>query len=202
MPYSSNYTGAQIDELTVKTDFIDLIYPVGSIYLSVNSTSPATLFGGTWTQIKQKFLLGSGQIGENDVDTFGIPYDQLTSYNLGDTGGELTHTITENEIPYHNHTTPGLHYDIGRESSVYLALQSDGNFVIYKQTGANYTDRSPSWYTGAPSGSPTAHQRGIAMRDNGTTSSSTTNTSGTATGTGVDNNMPPYLAVYMWERTA
>ena len=29
---------------------IDYIYPIGSIYLSVNSTSPATLFGGSWTQ--------------------------------------------------------------------------------------------------------------------------------------------------------
>lgn len=37
---------------------IDAIYPVGSIYMSVNSTSPATLFGGTWEAIKGKFLLG------------------------------------------------------------------------------------------------------------------------------------------------
>ena len=64
------------------SDLFDLIYPVGSIYLSVNSTSPSTLFGGTWTQIKDTFLLGAGD-----------------SYTLGDTGGEATHTLTSNELP-------------------------------------------------------------------------------------------------------
>lgn len=67
-------------------DLFDLIYPVGSIYLSVNNTSPSTLFGGTWTQIKDTFLLGAGD-----------------DYTLGDTGGEATHTLTVNEIPSHNH---------------------------------------------------------------------------------------------------
>ena len=36
------------------------VYPVGSIYISVDSTSPATLFGGTWVQLKDRFLLGVG----------------------------------------------------------------------------------------------------------------------------------------------
>ena len=64
------------------SDLLDLVYPVGSIYLSVSSTSPSTLFGGTWTQIKDTFLLGAGD-----------------SYTLGDTGGEATHTLTNNELP-------------------------------------------------------------------------------------------------------
>lgn len=48
------------------------IYPVGSIYLSVNATSPAELFGGTWEQIKDTFLLASGD-----------------TYEAGSTGGVL-----------------------------------------------------------------------------------------------------------------
>lgn len=68
------------------SDLLDLVYPVGSIYLSVNSTSPSTLFGGTWEQIKDTFLLGSGD-----------------DYTLGDTGGEATHTLTVDEMPSHNH---------------------------------------------------------------------------------------------------
>lgn len=68
------------------SDLLDLVYPVGSIYLSVGSTAPSTLFGGTWEQIKDTFLLGSGD-----------------DYTLGDTGGEATHTLTVNEIPSHHH---------------------------------------------------------------------------------------------------
>lgn len=39
---------------------VDHIYPVGSIYISTSSTSPATLFGGTWNQIQGKFLVANG----------------------------------------------------------------------------------------------------------------------------------------------
>lgn len=65
----------------------DLIYPVGSIYMSVNSTNPSTFFGGTWEQIKDKFLLSCGD-----------------TYANGSTGGEATHTLTVDEMPKHNHT--------------------------------------------------------------------------------------------------
>ena len=67
---------------------LDLVYPVGSIYMSVNSTSPATLFGGSWEQIKDKFLLSSGD-----------------TYTNGDTGGEATHLLTaaESGMPNHYH---------------------------------------------------------------------------------------------------
>ena len=46
----------------------------------------AVLFGGTWTQIEDKFLLAAG-----------------TNYTAGDTGGEATHTLTETEMPAHKH---------------------------------------------------------------------------------------------------
>ena len=65
------------------------IYPIGSIYLSVNSTSPATLFGGTWEQIKDMFLLAAGD-----------------TYSAGLTGGEATHTLTVDEMPTHSHNLP------------------------------------------------------------------------------------------------
>lgn len=62
------------------------VYPIGSIYMSVNNTSPATLFGGTWEQLKDRFLLGAGD-----------------TYTNGSTGGEATHTLTIDEMPSHNH---------------------------------------------------------------------------------------------------
>lgn len=62
------------------------IYPVGSIYISANSSSPANLFGGTWEQIKDRFLLAAGD-----------------AYAAGSTGGEATHTLTVDEMPAHYH---------------------------------------------------------------------------------------------------
>ena len=68
---------------------IDMVYPVGAIYMSVNSTNPASLFGGTWEQIKDRFLLSAGD-----------------SYSAGSTGGEAEHTLTYGEMPVHSHSNP------------------------------------------------------------------------------------------------
>ena len=57
----------------IKSTIFDDIYPVGSIYMSVNNTNPSNLFGGTWTQLKDRFLLGAG-----------------STYTNGSTGGSAT----------------------------------------------------------------------------------------------------------------
>lgn len=72
---------------STKSEIVDLVYPVGSLYWSSKPTSPATLFGGTWVQIKDKFILAAGD-----------------SYAQGATGGEATHTLTVAEMPSHNHS--------------------------------------------------------------------------------------------------
>ena len=61
--------------------------PVGCLYMSFVSTSPATLFGGSWTQLKDRFLLSVG-------DTY---------KSAGLTGGEADHTLTVAEMPSHRH---------------------------------------------------------------------------------------------------
>lgn len=66
----------------------NIAYPVGSIYISVNSTNPSMLFGGTWEEIQGKFLLGRD-----------------SSHAAGSTGGEFNHTLTLNEMPSHSHST-------------------------------------------------------------------------------------------------
>ena len=43
----------------------NLMYPIGSVYISVNSNNPAKLFGGQWTQIKDRFLLACGNTYSN-----------------------------------------------------------------------------------------------------------------------------------------
>ena len=66
-------------------------WPVGSIYQSTVATSPATLFGGTWTALNNRFLVGFGS-GDPDFGTAGV------------TGGAKTVTLTEAQIPSHTHT--------------------------------------------------------------------------------------------------
>ena len=65
---------------------LDVFYPVGSVYISSQPTDPGTLFGGTWTRIKDSFILAAGD-----------------SYAAGATGGEATHTLTVAEMPSHRH---------------------------------------------------------------------------------------------------
>ena len=75
--------------------FIDIVYPIGSIYISINSTSPETLFGGSWTQITNKFLYCT----TTSNTTGGANSVEYTP--SGTVGG---HTLTVDQIPSHTHT--------------------------------------------------------------------------------------------------
>lgn len=114
-------------------------YPVGSLYLSVSNTSPQTLFGGKWEQLKDRFLLAAGD-----------------TYLPGSIGGEAEVRLTEDQIPVHTHAVSYSEYwvDNGSEDAV------------MKPVG-------PSSKTTTSAGKGQAH-----------------------------NNMPPYLAVYVWKRIA
>ena len=74
-------------------EILDMVYPVGSIYMSVNPTSPSVLFGGVWEQLKDRFLLARGDtyplLDDNDDEVL--------------TGGESEHTLSIDEMPSHNH---------------------------------------------------------------------------------------------------
>ena len=122
---------------------LDKIHPVGSIYISENSTSPATLFGGTWERVKDRFLLAAGD-----------------TYSAGSIGGEATHKLTVDEMPSHSH-------------NCYVKYNSTAGDIarvmLSSNTGGDFT---------------------------------TTAVLGGAGGDQPHNNMPPYLAVYMWKRIA
>ena len=128
---------------------LDFVYPIGSIYMSVNATSPNQLFGGDWRQITDKFLLGASG-----------------TYPVNSSGGEKTHKLTVAEMPSHSHTS--LYYD----------SNSTGTQGV--NWGFNYTNNSShSVRSGANEASS-----GI----------------GNVGGSVAHNNMPPYVAVYMWKR--
>ena len=74
----------------------DLIYPVGSIYISTNNVNPSTLFGGTWEAFGAgRTLIGAGT-GTDANST-------SQTFAGGDTGGEYSHQLTISEMPAHNH---------------------------------------------------------------------------------------------------
>ena len=122
-------------------DVLKKLYSVGSIYMSVSSTSPASLFGGTWERIKDRFLLGAGD-----------------SYSAGATGGSATHTLTIDEMPSHTHKQSGGSSGVNNDGSVF-------------QRGYSATLKAAA--DASVTGGGQAH-----------------------------NNMPPYLAIYIWKRTA
>ena len=123
---------------------LDLLHPVGSIFQSTDATSPAELFGGTWEQIKDVFLLSAGD-----------------SHAAGSTGGEETHTLTKAELPDHTHT-----------------LKYTGQSVTEGVNAIRLYQAASDQYN-AYSGGQSSDCGGQAH-----------------------NNMPPYLAVYTWRRTA
>lgn len=117
-------------------EIFKLLYPVGSIYISVKSTNPKSLFGGSWTQIKDRFLLAAG-----------------TTYKAGSTGGEAEVVLNRFQMP---------------------------PVVWASGSGENVIETSTSGAAGVGYGMYTqADNWGQAH-----------------------NNMPPYLAVYVWQRTA
>ena len=149
---------------TVGSNFVlDNVYPVGSIYMNVNSTNPGTLFGGTWEQIQGKFLLGMS-----------------SSYPAGSQGGEAEHTLTTSEIPFHNH-------DIGQEGNTSMILPT--NFAVDDSSHSQYVTTLQGGDSGWYKSSVTWGGK-IATRNQ-------TSPYGQA-----HNNMPPYLSVYIWKRTA
>lgn len=146
-PSSHNHISSEV------TDLINTIYPVGSIYMSVISTSPQILFGGTWERIEDKFLLASG-----------------TSYSNGSTGGSADSVVVSHS---HQPNVDGENFVTSEESAANntkVAYSSSGNRWVDGQTSQSHFHHRPS--------------------------TSTVGEDGTG------KNMPPYLAVNIWKRTA
>lgn len=181
---------------------LDKVYPIGAIYMSTVSTNPGTLFGGTWAQIQDRFLLGAG-----------------TTYTAGNTGGAASQTLTTSHLPAHTHgvgtlaaanesshthgagsfgtsTNGGHTHGLGRDKD---GATGSGEYVSHS-TGisgpeqiyysAMTTDGDHSHSIGGTSGAGSAHTH---------TLSGATASAGSGTAVPI---LPPYLVVYMFRRTA
>lgn len=147
------YSGGVIN---VEKLLLEYCHPVGSLYISEKSTDPATLFGGTWERIKDRFILAAGD-----------------SYSAGSTGGEASHTLTVSEMPSHTHgiETNETYTGGAAHTGWRLRMNSKAKGTAWDNPNDAMPNLNQTWtiYTG---------------------------------GNAAHNNMPPYLAMYVWKRTA
>ena len=151
-------------------------FPIGYIYLSASSTNPGTIFGGTWEQIKDKFLLTAG-----------------SSYTAGSTGGSKTINIS------HTHTTGDCKLTISHlpaHSHGQYWISGDGNVNPYVSASSGssqgvYYKGQTSWYNSGKARVYTADTGGNTAHNHGSTGSA---------GSSSQSIMPPYLVVYAWKR--
>ena len=133
-------------------DLLDLVYPIGSIYMNTNNVNPQSIFGGSWQKIEGRFLLGSS-----------------SNYTLGLLGGEAYHTLTQSELP---------NYDL-------MGLKWSNDWPITLDSGTSGSGYKLNYQYGVYNADQTL---GFRMNSGG--------------GNQPHNNMPPYLTVNIWKRTA
>ena len=217
----------------------DCPFPVGYVYMSIDSANPSTIWTNTeWTQIKDTFLLtagdtyAAGSTGGNATVNTGIGVSvtggnitykpagsnsgmgvTMNAVSLSHSGGAVqNHTLTTAQIPSHTHS----HCKNG--SSLSCAAGADTGHGV--ATGAYGSGNYKFWYIGTATqatGGGGAHNHGFTQPSaHSFTPSAKSYTNPTFTGTQATlthshtvtvtnkdlNNMPPYLAVYCFKRTA
>lgn len=204
MSYQSRHTGAAIDASVDTTQqILNMIYPVGSIYMSVNNVSPATFIGGTWTALTDRVLIGAGSSYAVNA-TGGATSHTHTSATHTHTSAAHTHTtaghtLTVNEIPSHNHAELATFHQ-GNDTQSYSSGSIFNASARYSYTGGAAMQNALA----TANNNCTGDRGGSASHSHGDTGSTTPGATGSTTpgNTGSSSNLPPYLAVYMWKRTA
>lgn len=116
---------------------VNLIYPIGAVYISINSTNPSNIFGGSWERIKGKMLIG---VDEADTD-----FKQS-----GLSGGEKEHTLTIDESAPHSHIlgtstqNPSGSYDIAVNAK---GFSNNLNVSTSSTGGGQPHNNMPPYYT-------------------------------------------------------
>ena len=132
---------------SLKTDLLNMVYPVGSIYMSAVNVSPASFLGGTWQAIEQgRMLMAAG-----------------SSWQAGTTGGAVYHTLTVAEMPAHDHsateTAAGGHTHGASTSSAGAhshsgSTNSTGNHYHTGTTSTSGAHRHGTWGDNPGGGDP------------------------------------------------
>lgn len=185
------------DKVLVSTDtyqplvdaLLALIYPVGSIYMSVNDTNPATFLGGTWVRWGQ----GRVPVGVNENDSdFETPEKE---------DGEKKHQLTTDEMPNHRHKgqysatqTYTNHAQKPTDPPAQAILVDQGTREVEVQYNIVKDNLSSTLY----------YSSGSGPINDIFYSYKVTSTYGVANDGGdiSHNNLQPYITCYMWKRTA
>ena len=194
---TANNAANTAEQIRVEMDAVTAkMYPVGSIYISVNNANPATFFGGSWVAFATgRTLVGvDASQGEfNAVEKAGGHKD-LQSHTHGLNNhvhslGNHTHTV-----PNHVHTMQGAgnHYH-------YLGINKD---AVQKGTSYNKPNNFESGSTSYKSNTTGNHTHTMNSSGSCTTGANNGNTGGnsgntTSTGGGNAGNLQPYITVYM-----
>jgi microcystin-dependent protein len=151
------------------------VWPVGSIYISVTPTNPATLFGfGTWVAFGTGRTLIAIDAGQAEFDT------------VEETGGAKTVALTVADLPSHAHP--------GSTGATTLSPNPHSHLydVINTQAGTGVARPRPEL--------PGVGSQTYGTRDT-SLAASTTVTVAAEGGGGAHANLPPYIVTYMWKRT-
>lgn len=205
--YDINTEGTSFSIECIKQVFSEY-YPIGAIYISVNAINPNTFFGGTWQQIKDRYLVACG-------DTFSIEETGGNTTATTYTGGYVGETVLNvNQLPSHKHQ----YLQIGLVQGTKLTVDQIPNHVhaINFKTGENIaggedynqyyrkweeTTKETSGY-GVNNNQPHYHSRQLAAGTTGAAGGTETHSHNFTGDYSTFSTMPKYLAVNVWVRTA
>ena len=177
---------------SLKQQLLDFCFPVGYVMTTASSVNPSETHGGTWKLITE--------------GTFIVAAGNSSQYKQGQTGGEATHKLTIDETPSHHHnvtlTSNGKHTHTRGTMNITGTFGADDRMfnsysgAFSKGASANTGSQKSEWgnvfdfdasrsWTGATSENG-EHSHEVTMADTG--------------GGKAHNNIPPYIAMYMWQR--
>lgn len=153
-------------------------FPVGSVFIAVVSTDPATLLGyGTWSAFAAGRVLVGLDAGQTEFDT------------VEETGGAKTHTLASSEMPSHTHTQDAHTHTQDAHSHIITSQTATTGGATSYEHGTLDTSSAEAEATETTATTVAVNQTAVAVNQN-------------TGGGGAHNNLQPYIVVYMWKRTA